>query len=159
MTTCGLIESSRVLLAATSPAVIVCTDAVTGTGLVTARSLKAGLSSPLLSSPLTGLSHGSRAGSQGGVTGIVQRLMVPPRIAVTRSRAGSASAVLGSSLPGHEPSLRDLARLFLSLSGSREQWDAVVGSPFSAASASGAGSLPGPAAPEPVAVPSACSSA
>ena len=55
------------------------------------------------------------------------------------------------------PSLQDLARLFLSLSGSREQWEAVVGSVFSAASINGAGALSGPAAPEPSAAPSACS--
>ena len=71
----------------------------------------------------------------------------------------SAPAVAGSSIPQPKPSLQDLARLFLSLSMSREQWNAVVGSAFSAATVSGAGSLPGLAAPVPVAAPSACSSA
>ena len=70
-----------------------------------------------------------------------------------------APAVQGSSIPQPKPSLQDLARLFLSLSGSHEQWDAVAGSAFSAATGSGAGSLPGPAAPVPVAAPSMCSSA
>ena len=71
----------------------------------------------------------------------------------------SAPAVAGSSIPQPKPSLQDLARLFLSLSGSRAQWDAVAGSVFSAASGSGAGSLSGPAALVPVSVPSVCSSA
>ena len=54
------------------------------------------------------------------------------------SWVGSASSVAGSSLPGPKLPLRDLARLFLSVSGSREQWDAVAGSAFSAAAVSGA---------------------
>ena len=55
-------------------------------------------------------------------------------------------------------SLPDLARLFLSLSGSLAQWDAAVGSLFSAAGVTGAGVLPGPAAPVTSAAPVACSS-
>ena len=62
-------------------------------------------------------------------------------------------------LPQPKPSLQDLARLFLSLLGSRDQWDAVAGSAFSAATGSSAGSLSGPAVPVPVAAPSACLSA
>ena len=75
------------------------------------------------------------------------------------SRVESAPAVAGSSSPRPMPSLQDLARLFLNLSGSHAQWDAVVGSAFLAAGFSGAGVLIGPAAPEPSAVPSLCSSA
>ena len=74
-------------------------------------------------------------------------------------RVESASAVASSSIPQPKASLQDLARLFLSLSVSRAQWDAVVGSVFSAAAGSGAGSLPGPAATVPVAAPSECLSA
>ena len=66
----------------------------------------------------------------------------------------SAPAVAGSSIPQLKSSFQDLARLFLSLSGSHEQLDV-----FSAATISGAGSLPGLAAPVPVAAPSACLSA
>ena len=69
-----------------------------------------------------------------------------------------APAVAGSSFPQPKPSLQDFARLFLSLSGSREQWDVVVGSAFLAATGSGAGSLSDPTAPVPVAAPSTCSS-
>ena len=71
----------------------------------------------------------------------------------------SAPVVVGSSIPQPKPSLQDLTRLFLSLSWSREQWDAVAGCAFSAATVFGAGSLPGPAVLVPVAAPSACSSA
>ena len=71
----------------------------------------------------------------------------------------SAPEVVDSSFPRPTPSLQDLARLFFSLSGSRAQWDAVVGSAFSAAGVSSAGMLPGPAAPEPSAAPSVCPSA
>ena len=74
------------------------------------------------------------------------------------SHAGSASVVAGSSRPGLEPSLCDLARLFLSLSGSHDQWDEVAGS-LSAEAVSEAGSLPGSVAPGRVSAPSACSSA
>ena len=109
-----------------------------------------------LSSPLTGFGHGRGAGGQGGVAGFVRRLSKDR--GNSGSRAGSASAVTGSSRPGPKPSLRDLARLFLSLSGSLEQWDAVAGSAFLAV-AKNAGSLPGSAALEPVSAPSACSSA
>ena len=70
----------------------------------------------------------------------------------------SAPAVVGSSILQPKLSLQDFVRLFLILSGSREQWDAVAGSVF-LATVSGAGSLPGPSAPVPVATPSACSSA
>ena len=49
------------------------------------------------------------------------------------SRVGSVPAFAGSSLPQAEPSLRDLARLFLSLSASREQWEVIAGSAFSSA--------------------------
>ena len=75
------------------------------------------------------------------------------------SRVESAPAVAGSSIPWPTPSLQDLTRLFLSLSGSLAQWDAVLGSAFLAAGVSGAGVLPGPAAPVSSAAPSACFSA
>ena len=75
------------------------------------------------------------------------------------SRVESVPGVAGSSIPRPKPSLQDLARLFLSLLGSHAQWDAIVGSAFSAAGISGAGVLPGPAAPVTSAAPSACSSA
>ena len=74
-------------------------------------------------------------------------------------RVESAPAVAGTSIPQPKASLRGLARLFLSLLGFRAQWDVVAGSVFSAAASSGAGSLPGPAAPLPVAASSACTSA
>ena len=66
---------------------------------------------------------------------------------------------MSSSIPQPKPSLQDLARLFLSLSGSREQWNAVAGTVFSATTVSSAGSLSGPSALVPVAAPFACSSA
>ena len=56
------------------------------------------------------------------------------------------------------PSLLDLARLFLSLSGSLAQRHAAVGSLFTAADVTGAGVLPGPAAPVTSAAPVARSS-
>ena len=46
------------------------------------------------------------------------------------SQVGSVPAVAGSSLLQAEPSLRDLARLFLSLLASRKQWEVVAGSAF-----------------------------
>ena len=67
--------------------------------------------------------------------------------------------VAGSSLLGPEPSLRDLTRLFPSLSRSREQWDMVAGPAFLAATISGAGAVPRSVASGSVAAPSACSSA
>ena len=67
--------------------------------------------------------------------------------------------VAGSSIPQPKPSLQGLSRLFLSLPGSREQWDEVAGSVFPASAGSAAGTLPGPAAPVLVAAPSACLSA
>ena len=76
------------------------------------------------------------------------------------SRTGSASAaVADSSRLVPEPSLRDLARLFLSLSGSRDQWGAVASSAISADAFPGAGLLPGSAAPGQVSAPSVCLSA
>ena len=53
-----------------------------------------------------------------------------------------APAVAGSSIPQLTPSLPDLSRLFLSLSGSLAQRDAAVGSLFTAAGVTGAGVLP-----------------
>ena len=66
------------------------------------------------------------------------------------SRVDSAPVVAGGSIPRLTPSLPDLARLFLSLSGFLAQWDAGVTS---------AGVLPGPAAPVTSAAPVACPSA
>ena len=70
-----------------------------------------------------------------------------------------APAVKGSSIPRLTSSLPDLARLFLSLSGSLAQWDAAVGSLITAAGVTGVGVLPGPAALVTSAAPVACSSA
>ena len=70
-----------------------------------------------------------------------------------------APAVAGSSIPRLMPSLPDHAWLFLSLSGSLAQRDAVIGSFFTAAGVTDAGVLPGPAAPVTSAAPVACSSA
>ena len=51
-----------------------------------------------------------------------------------------------------------LARLFLSLSGPFVQWDAVGSSLFAAVGVTGAGALPGPAAPVTSSAPLACTS-
>ena len=72
------------------------------------------------------------------------------------SRVEPALAVAGSSLPRLTPSLPDLARLFLSLSGSLAQRDATMGSLFTAAGVTGGGVLPGPATPVVSAAPVAC---
>ena len=63
------------------------------------------------------------------------------------SKVEPAHAVAGGSAPLPTPSLQDLARLFFSLSGPFVQWDAVGASLFSAAGVTGAGALPGLAAP------------
>ena len=55
--------------------------------------------------------------------------------------------VAGSSAPLPTPSLQDLARLLLSLSGPFSERDAVRASLFSAAGVTVAGALPSPAAP------------
>ena len=68
VTTRGLDEKARALLAAAGPAMVVRDHVVPGTGR---------------SSPLTGLGHGRGVGDLGGVARIVRRLMVPPRIAAT----------------------------------------------------------------------------
>ena len=70
-----------------------------------------------------------------------------------------APAVAGSSIPLPTSSLQDLVRLFLSLSGPVDQQDAAVGSLLTAAGVTGAGVLPGPAAPVTSAAPVAGSSA
>ena len=86
-------------------------------------------------------------------------------VAASRDRGNSEStmesppAVAGSSIPRLTPSSPDLARLFLSLSGSLAQRDTAVGSLFIAAGVTGVGVLPGPAAPVTSAVPGACSPA
>ena len=105
-----------------------------------------------------GLGHGRGVGDLGGVAGIVEAHGASQDRCNSVSLVGSAPAVADSSLPRPEPSLRDLVRLFFSPLGSCEQWEAVAGSALLAAAVSGAGSLPGPAAPKPVAAPSACSS-
>ena len=92
------------------------------------------------------------------------RLLVNPRIAATLGRGWSLLLWLRAApppppFPQPTPSLQGLATLFFSLSGSREQCDMVVGSALSAATVSGAGMMLGPGAPEPLAAPSACSSA
>ena len=113
-----------------------------------------------LYSPLTGLVDGRGAVGQGGVARIVRRLVMSPRIAATLGpRVGSASAVASTYRSVPEPSLRDLARLFLSLSGLWDQWDTVASSVSSADAVSCAGLLPGSGVPGQASVPSACSSA
>ena len=57
------------------------------------------------------------------------------------------------------PSLQDLARLFLSLSGPIAQRDAAMGSLFTVAVVTSAGVLPGPVAAMTSAAPVVCSSA
>ena len=152
----GLDERARALLATASRGVIVRSHTGPATNHVFITGHGTGRFSPLI-----GLSHGIEVGGVGGVTRIAWRLFLPPEIAATlgRSRVECAPAVAGSSSPRPMPSLQDLARLFLSLSGSREQWDAVLGSAFSTAAVSGAGFLPGPAALELSAATSECSSA
>ena len=66
VTACGLDENTRICPASAGPTVVVL--ALVGTG-------------PGLSSPLPG--HGRGAGSQGRAVGIVQRLMMSPRIEAT----------------------------------------------------------------------------
>ena len=73
------------------------------------------------------------------------------------SRIEPAPAVAGNSIPRLTPSLPDLAMLFPIQSGSLAQWDAAVGSLFSAAGVTDARVLPGPAAPVISAAPVACS--
>ena len=73
--------TARSLLAAAGPAVIVRDHAVRGTSPVAVRG-----HGTVLSSPLTGLSHGRGVGDLGRVAGIVWRLMLPPRIAATLGR-------------------------------------------------------------------------
>ena len=74
------------------------------------------------------------------------------------SRVEPAPAVAGGFIPQLTPSLQDLARLFLSLSGSMVQRDVAVGSLFTAAVVTG-GVLPVPAAPVTSAAPVVCLSA
>ena len=73
------------------------------------------------------------------------------RVTSDFSVAGGSSVLPTSSLP-------DLVRLFLSLSGPVDQRGAVLGSLLSAASVTGAGGLPAPAALGTSAAPVACSS-
>ena len=111
-------------------------------------------------SSLTVRGHGIEVGGLDGFTGIAWRLWRPPGIAATLGRGWSVPLRWWAApFPRPTPSLQDLARLFLSLSGSHAQWDVVVGSVLSAAGASGAGVLPGPVAPVVSAAPYACSSA
>ena len=86
-------------------------------------------------------------------------------VVASRDRGNSGStvepapAVAGGSIPLPTSSFPDLIRLFLSLSGSVAQRDTLIGSMLSAAGVTGAGVLPGPAAPVTFAAPVACSSA
>ena len=70
-----------------------------------------------------------------------------------------ARAVAGGSVLLPTSSFPDLVRLFLSLSGLVAQQDAALRSILLAAGVTGAGVLPGPAAPVTSAAPVACSSA
>ena len=157
----GLDDCACIRLAVARPAVTgrghagPATGHVATTGHVTAR--------PFLLT-ISGLGEG--VGGLGGVTGIAQRLLLPPGIAATLGRRWSlplrlpvapflASHPLYLTLPGCS-----------SLSRSMAQRDAAAGSLFSAAgslfSAAGvtvAWVLPGPAAPVTSAAPVACSSA
>ena len=80
-----------------------------------------------------------------------------------RGNSGStvepAPLVAGGSIPLPTSSFLDLVRLFLSLSGPVVQRNVAVGSLLLAATATGAGVLPGPATPVPSAAPVACLSA
>ena len=73
-------------------------------------------------------------------------------------RVEPAPAVAGSSTSLSTPSLQDLARLFLSLLEPFLQHYAVGASLFAAAAITGAGALPGPAAPMMSSAPLACTS-
>ena len=107
---------------------------------------------------VNGHGTGREIGGQGRVAGIVWRLKVPPMIAAT---LGCGWNLLLRAAPSLSPSLRCRTSPGSSSAcrGSCEQWDAIAGSRFSAATGSGAGSLTGPAVPVPVAAPSVCSSA
>ena len=116
-------------------------------------------------------SHGSRYRSRDrrdlgkGVGGLGSRRDRVEAVVASRDCGNSGSrvefvpAVAGSSIPWLTPSLPDLARLFLNLSGPLALRVAAVGSLFSAAGVTGAGVLPGPAAPVTSMSLIACSSA
>ena len=139
-TACGLDRSTCVRLAAAGPTVVVLAHVGTGPGLAVSSDCSQSRERGWRPRRDCAKAHDV---SQGRFN--------------SGSHAGSAAIVAGSFRPGFKSSLRDLARLFLSLSGSRDQWDAVAGS-VSAEAVSGAGSLPGSVAPGPVSAPSACSS-
>ena len=87
-----------------------------------------------------------------------------PEVVVASRNYGSsglkvdpAPAVAGGSSSLPTSSLPDLVKLFLSLSGPVDQRGAVLGSLLSAAGVTGAGVLPGLAAPVTSAAPVACS--
>ena len=104
---------------------------------------------------LTARGHGRGVGGLDGVAGIARRLSLLPAIVATLGRRWSPPLwlrVTPSSFP-------DLVRLFLSLSGSVAQRDAAIGSMLWAAGVTGAGELPGPAAPVTSVAHVACSSA
>ena len=84
-------------------------------------------------------------------------------VVASRDRGNSGStvepapAVAGDSIPLSTSSFPDLVRLFLSLLGPLTQWDATIGSLFSAAGVIGAGVLLRPTAPMTSAASVACS--
>ena len=93
-------KSARALWAAAGSDVIVCGHAVPATGLVTVRGYRTDCFSLL-----TGPGHRGEVGGQGGVAGIVWRLMVPPGIAVTLGCGWSLLLQLRAA-PSLSPSLR-----------------------------------------------------
>ena len=121
----GLNESARALRAAVGSDVIVGGHAFPTTGRERSRNW---------SLPLNGPSHGREVGGQRSRQNQVEAHGSFQDRSTSGLRVESVPAVAGSSIPQPMPSLQDLAKLFLSLSGSREQWDVVAGSAFSAAS-------------------------
>ena len=148
MTVCGLDECACVRLAVASPGVTGLGHTGPATGHVTVDTA--------LPSPLTVRGLGSGVGGQGRVAGIAWRFSFSRDRGNSVLRVEPAPAVAGSSAPLPTPSLQDLTRLFLSLSGPFVQLDAVGASLF--AGVIGAWAFPDPAAPVTSSAPLACMS-
>ena len=179
-TVCGLVDESALAVTRHAPPLPMCGLDAPGLGLLTAT----GTSEYTRALGATVRSHGSRYRSRdrrrphdrsppsdrsrsvkrswqlGQSCRDHEEAVVPSR---NRDNSGSTvvptPAVAGGSIPLPTSSFPDLVRLFLSLSGPVAQQDAAVGSLLSAAGVTGAGVLPGPAAPVTSAAPVACSSA
>ena len=150
VTVCGLDECTRALLAVTRPSVTVRVHTGTATGLVTITGHGTG---PF--SPLTVRSQGIGVGGQGGATGIARRLLLPPGIAATLGQ-GWRLPLRWRAAPVPCPRLLCRTSPGCSSACQGPLRDAVVGSLFSAAGVTGAGVLPGPAAPVMSSAPSEC---